>query len=539
MRNPLDVKTPMFKDVKALVPVRNKQLASYLKVLGKSQDRVIFDDKALEIILDPEICRNKKLVDYVRETANRLDYAQSRKDAQQIVKGIERFSHVHVRDKSLDPVVSRAIDEISAEFPSSILKPLCYQTDDDIKTAVPKLSTHAGLLGVLSGKPKKYMHMDGIFNRYCRYLKEGTKKGYLGRDVVVSYRTQNSSLFDVDGNLKSEDKLPPASKTRTVMMMCLLFIILERRWQLPFQNLIEGYDWYAGGKEYGQLSEIVARLSRYEDWQGRPHWLVIDYSAYDQTIPGWLIRSVFQRIIKPRFVMNGNDERMFDMMVEAIIRKNIWSPDGRLIHADDGNPSGSMWTQIIGTLCNYVMIRAYMISRKINCKGMTIMGDDNLISTKQRINRSDLSRYLETMFGVEVNPKKCSDDSEMKYPEFLSTVWKPQGRWRSPQTLLLKLMFPERRRDYPSGKCDPTGVVLSYILAYPEGMKEIINVEAFLDKYSLKAAKWLALELKEGKYKERLLYKTLLSRTEVQQFDPDDLSKRIVLEVKNRTGAAA
>lgn len=455
-------------------PQHMKRLASYVKNLAKDSDEVLFDDKVLEVIL--KYSRDPERVEEVRRKLNEIGYAQSRKEAAQLDSQIEKFCQDHVKSAISLPNYAQAIKEIEGEFSQFQLSALSYSSDADMLDALPKKATHAGSMYLETGLRTKVENMVGIFSRFGAEVKKAKETGSFNKLVLLGVRTQNSSPFKDSGKLKEAKDLPKRSKTRMVSMIHLIVILAERMFQKPLQDKVLKFkSWYAGGKTPSELRKEVHRLQYNYD-----RWISLDYSGFDNSLPGWLIRDAFT-ILRSAF-KNQVDDSLWNLIVHDFVNKTFVNTKGELRRAHNGVPSGSMFTQIIDSLCNRMMIVTYLKSRGITDYGMIIMGDDNVLAFDGFIDLKDMSEFLNRTFGVEMNAIKTTQGTKNDCISFLSREWRDQGEWRQPNTLITKMLFPERFRTY-NDESTPMDVVFSYILTYPLGMTEIINIRKFLTEY--------------------------------------------------------
>lgn len=364
-----------------------------------------------------------------------------------------------------------ALEDLKSYFRRFKLRPISYSSDDDIRNFLPKTDTHSGSYYLLTGNRSKGDNMEGIFKTFSQAKRKALEVGSFQQPVLISFRTQASGEFnDLTGD-KTNDF---SRKLRVVSMISLLSIVNEMQFSVPFQRLMANWNKYAGGKND---HDIMSRL-----WYLRgtyDYYVSIDYSAFDQTISAWLLEDAFS-IIRECFILDDEEESLFNIMVQDLIHKDFILSEG-VLHSDRGLPSGSMFTNIIDSIVNALVITTYLYSNHL--KGdMITMGDDNIIYTKEKIDLSNLETYIRKNFGMDVSAKKSSEGTKYDDPEFLSRFWTKGGVWRQPNIVLSRMMFPERFRRYkdPNIDCTPEEVLYAYILTYPLGMYKILCVGDFL-----------------------------------------------------------
>lgn len=374
----------------------------------------------------------------------------------------------------------KSLKDMISLVESCHLKPEQYESDDDILQAIPKVDTHSGYTFVETGVKRKGNNIDGLCRKHKvrkRQIRKGEK--IVLRPILIGFRTQASGEYNDDGSQTGVCK----HKTRVVSMFDLLDIVDELQFSNPFQKWMNMQEFYAGGKDNETVGMIISNNSVHF-----PKFLSIDYSSYDQTISSWLIEDAFS-VVRAAFDLNVGQEKDFDAMVYRFIHKDFVLNEG-ILHSEKGVPSGSMFTQIIDTIVNLLVVNTYFNSiHKVN--RMIAMGDDNAIFCDRDVNIEMLASYLQKNFGLIVKTDDKSNEgfTAKDRVKFLSSYWTPGGRWRHPNQLISRMLFPERWRDY-RGEIKPEHVLFAYILAYKAGMAQLINVDKFLREHPISTA-WI------------------------------------------------
>jgi hypothetical protein len=192
--------------------------------------------------------------------------------------------------------------------------------------------------------------------------------------------------------------------------------------------------------------------------------------------------------------------RELDWICYQFINSWIVLPGGRVEQKHRGIPSGSNFTQVVGSMCNALVILTYLASRakgasieekiryverelsfpscswlRPNDFTMFIMGDDNLLFHRSEINLTDLNKYVNRVFGMVMHPDKVDDYRHSgKYPKYLKRVWRPDGEYRNPLELAINVCHPERARKYDTYSAWHIlyGLYLTYRLAFPASLSE-------------------------------------------------------------------
>jgi hypothetical protein len=461
-----------------------KRLSNYRRGLGLERDPGIFDDRVRDVLRRYEKSSCRGLVNEVNKTVdakiddNGRHFSRSYYDPREIEKALERFQSQHVPSRRWNPAYQEAKRGLVQWAKLQNAKMLRWDSDRDIIQALPKRDTHSGFTFVESGRKSKGENMVDVKRGLDQFVSKAKASGCIGRPMLIGSRTQGNAGINDDGTYSEGFKL----KTRLVLMVDLYQILCELRFSKPVQEIFAQWREYAGGKSRNEQAIII------NDMRSNYSYAVsLDYSSYDQSLPSWLIEDAFD-IIKVMFRNDWSfDEELWNLMVAAFIHKDIIWKDG-VVHCDHGVPSGSMWTQIIDSLCNKLMIETAFNVIRGGRHQCFIMGDDNLIYHTADCNVDRLLEVVQYMFGVTVNKTKSAKFIKFQDPEFLSCYWRRNGeQWRQPKVLIDHLLWPERHRNYV-GKATPELVVYSYILCYRAGMKEFLDIERFLMDNELREA---------------------------------------------------
>lgn len=443
---------------------------------GRVKAEPLFDDKTRDVLCKYELKQGE--IDREVKYLDSIKYGGVM-NSSELIQQIERFQADHVPSFRWNQNYKRALRRVQELTTPTIqrLKILKYRSDEDIKNALPKPDAHSGFEFIVTGLKEKGMYIEGARDHFEEELNHARMNGSFGKPIITLHRLQCSGAYDAEGNRTGECK----KKTRLVSAVDIWTIIAELMWAKPFQWHMAHLPWYAAGKQPHDIrSNIWTARNRHK------FWVSLDYSKFDQSLVSWLIRDAFE-IIWNCFEECENWRWLWDIIVNDFINKAFIGPEGKLFYAENGVPSGSMFTQIIDSICNLIMVHTYLYSldrkKKIDedfvCR---ICGDDNLIFLNFELDFEDLEGYFKRNFGVECNASKCDRGSRDDDPTFLSRTWRVQGEWRQPKELIAKMLYPERFRPYYSNpQLSAEAIVYSYILAFPLGMKELIDVDRFME----------------------------------------------------------
>lgn len=355
------------------------------------------------------------------------------------------------------------------------LRKLDLEKENDVERAFSNKKASAG--AVAPGK-QKHEVMDIIVDTAKWMLENPEAPGI----PALCFERSQISNFIVDGKIDSTNI---KHKTRLVWCIDAATVLVEAMFARPLMDeTFKSVKQYAGGKPDEDISLELRKWNKY-------FWLCLDFSQFDGTIPSWLIKDMFT-ILKQYF--DKKHWWILDWICDKFINTTIIMPDGRIYQKHKGIPSGSYFTQIIGSMCNMQMILTYMYSlhgekiheemnmfdkrlsrnKKYYC--FMVMGDDNIVFTRTRINKKHLSTYMAHNFGVKVHPDKCDEGNHNSDPVFLKRRWTRDGAKRDLLEFLVQAVHPERRRDYDT--YSEWHILYGYFLTYSGTMKDFITREA-------------------------------------------------------------
>jgi hypothetical protein len=424
------------------------------------------------------MARDPEFVREVHRYLSSIGYNQSKYEYSKLEAQVYNFSPNNsemVRPKygGWKKTLDKAVKDFKQELSGWKLRMLEYGRKDDIQAWIPRDDAHAGWSFIETGLRHKGDYRGDLLQTFNAKLEQAKKDGSFNTIIIPGSRTQTNPSYDPDTGEKLNEYKP---KTRLVSMIDVFLVLCETMFAGPLQIWFGKQDWYAGGKNDDGIYSVLNRYQR----RHLKKWISLDYSKYDQSIPGWLIFIAFD-VLEAAFDKSlGWDEDAWRIVKNDFVHKVFLIGDNTLVESHDGVPSGSMFTQIIDTVVNRLMIMAYFNSLGIDKSqySMIIMGDDNLIYLSVEVKKGDILSYIKRNFGVDGNETKSAEKSCDNPPEFLSRTWTSRGVWRLPEILIGKLIFPENYRRYT--KSDPAEyrrqrlmIIHCYINDFPLGMEWI------------------------------------------------------------------
>lgn len=409
-----------------------------------------------------------------------------KRDVTMVQDAVKRFAAPHVPNSIYRSEYREMLEEVQREIkPKHWLMSIRFDTVAKLREFLSNPRASAGVLACYSTiKKKKDVTTKKMLDMLYELERQAVENGTMNEPTIIGIRLQASMPLDEFGNIafrQDEDGsmvLDFKFKTRLVNMVSMPRIMQELHYSPEVQITFGGFSWYAGGKRPDELFQIICNnRMKFKRWDS------LDYSAYDQSLPGWFIHDAFN-IIKGWFKFNDEyDERRWDIMVKDFIHKGLVSDKaGNITRVHDGVESGSMFTQIIDTLCNYMMVTYYCIlkSKKMGKDCIcNICGDDNIVFHNGWFNGTDYLNVIRKVFGVKGNPTKSKLNQHQSVdPEYLSRSWKWNGVYRYWKELLIKLIFHEKYRQYTE-EVTPELIFKAFVECYPLGMDEGFDVVRF------------------------------------------------------------
>ena len=389
-------------------------------------------------------------------------------DPATVVERYEDFVSKDTKPMNGRPNFEKACKDIAGLMGDSKLEALKLDKNLSIERVFTNKKASAG--SIYPGKKKDEI-WDLIFEVAVWYKTEKPKDNPF--PTLPFARAQISGFLDEQGNLT-----PEATKHKQRLVWCInaSVVLVEALYARPMMDeVLPRISQYAGGKA---PREIRRKLRR---WGTSWSWVCLDYSKYDSTVPKWIIKRVFEMI---KGLFDEKEHSTIDWICYEFIHTKIIMPDGTIKQKCKGIPSGSYFTQIVGSLVNMLMIRTWQyslygdrIDSYTTVDGIIsfmVMGDDNIVFMAEEINRKKLSSYLKKNFGVIVHGEKCDYGTCFDDPVFLKRTWMENGEWRDPLELFINMCHPERFRKYDTYQ--PIHILYGYYLAYSEAIRPFFNL---------------------------------------------------------------
>lgn len=183
--------------------------------------------------------------------------------------------------------------------------------------------------------------------------------------------------------------------------------------------------------------------------------LSLDFSAYDTSIPPWLILEVYKMfesyINFSAYDYHGKPDpektrKLFWRLARECIDTRFRMPDGYEFQKRGGVDSGSFDFQLIECICTWIMIRYAL--RKLGFKDLFLstLGDDSitLLEGVKEPSLADIARVILDVFGVTVNIEKSHIARSMDKAKFLGRYCRSGTPQRETADVILAALLPSR-----------------------------------------------------------------------------------------------
>lgn len=226
-------------------------------------------------------------------------------------------------------------------------------------------------------------------------------------------------------------------KTRLVWGYPLSMTLIEAMYARPLINkFLDSRTPIAFGE---RKFEVAARINRFQQL-GVTY--SVDYSKFDSTLSYKMIKIAFD-ILKTHF--DCVDEHEWSTIFRYFIKTSIIMPDGNIYVKSHGVPSGSYFTQLVGSICNYIALQYIAIrltSHDIPAKDTMVLGDDSLFGLSEWFSLEEVSK-LASELGLVVNAGKSRRARRGEDLHFLGHDWHGGLADRPVDEVAKRVVFPE------------------------------------------------------------------------------------------------
>jgi len=264
---------------------------------------------------------------------------------------------------------------------------------------------------------------------------------------------------------------PSKEKVRPVWGYPTEVIVEEGRFFYPIIEHILGLSHdhcYAGGLEMATggmayIEQAVQQCLR----PGFSKFVMLDWSSFDTRVPAWLIRDIFDilaEFIDFEHVRDSEgrvwhvnpvqSRRRWAKLIRYFINTPIRLPNGERYMKASGVPSGSMFTNLIDTLCNAAVCRFTSFHTTGHFPMHDLyMGDDGNLCCQGIVNLDDWAHLANSVFGFVLSVDKSWTTANPDNVHFLGFYNRNGLPKRSNEFLVASFVYPERTVRDPIESC--------------------------------------------------------------------------------------
>lgn len=237
----------------------------------------------------------------------------------------------------------------------------------------------------------------------------------------------------------------------------------------------------------GAISERRYTMRKYSDDDKFNTKFSIDYSGYDASLGTQMIGIAFQ-ILSSMLRLSDKEQRVWERVQTFFATSPFLAPDGKVYKGRRGSvPSGSMFTQLVDTLCNAVAIEYAMICEKVRKYRYLVYGDDSWtivnIGEEPRVFLKKIEQHVRSL-GLKMNVDKTVYAAPSVPIVFCGHYDIKRGR--PLQDAIDKLVYPER----PSRDLTTREGLCERVVAYMADADLLILNAVFLSYYYNQSVEW-------------------------------------------------
>lgn len=260
------------------------------------------------------------------------------------------------------------------------------------------------------------------------------------------------------GHLSTEEE----SKSRPVWVYPYEVSILEAKWAVPFYEHLEKNvpTVHFGERAMPRLAQMMMGGLNTHDESAE---ITTDWSSFDATIPCWLINTAFE-IIWDSFdnqfayhegaavyggpVMEEKNRLLFHWVKEYFLKTKIMLPDGTCVRKEHGIPSGSFFTQAVGSIVNFIVIEFMNSYFNWHARRIRVLGDDCSflvpLYNPRKVDPQQIRALAWFCFGLVLKLGKLRIATDQSKRSFLGYHVEGNRFTRSDREWLLLVLHPER-----------------------------------------------------------------------------------------------
>lgn len=261
-------------------------------------------------------------------------------------------------------------------------------------------------------------------------------------------------------------------KVRNVWGEAFHYVLLEGLFADPLiQHFMDRTTFYFIGKDpLLAVPALIQEILSYTDYVYQ-----LDWSAFDSSVQEWEIRFAFHCLEQLLVYPSKVEKQIWHFVKELFIYRKIACPDQKVRLKTLGIPSGSCFTNIIGSIVNYVRIQFLFLKLTHQPAVAYTHGDDSLagVDATQYIQLSILQAECD-QYNWQLNGLKSLISTVAEQTVFLSRTVKEGQNFRDTLTCLRMLKYPE----YPV-PCGSISTLRAFSIAKDSGLSSALLTQIY------------------------------------------------------------
>lgn len=236
----------------------------------------------------------------------------------------------------------------------------------------------------------------------------------------------------------------PATVTFGEAVFALPLIEGYNDMQSKFRPIAFGYETFKGG-----ALRTKHRFQRFYPCD----YIGLDFKKFDKTVPAWLIKIAFDILMMNINFIEYKDHgvadarrmhHMFRVIVNYFINTTIRLATGKRFRKTSGIASGSYFTQLIGSICNCIILYYVSLKQHGTLPNDDIyLGDDSFLVSSQRWNLESVTNLVKDVFNMNINVEKSMISPYIDELKFLGYKINHGLAKKESEDLYAALLFPE------------------------------------------------------------------------------------------------
>jgi hypothetical protein len=366
----------------------------------------------------------------VSKIINRRGYQPTLTLEEGILDRISSAGFSHLVEKDLDKLITtNALRQAVLKSKKVVTKPTLTNIN-----YMELYNATARVIKACRFPRKKFTPLEGMFafeNCVNKSASSGyplfKPKGQIRHAVLAEYRLYQRldpmehlfkypSTASFRAQLRGSEKIDV--KLRVMYPITAVITLMETIFVKPFVDHFTNIDtFYSIGRTGGQIGAILK-----SNFKGKKKIVSLDVESFDQYMPNDVLICAFY-ILRRQLSLTAISERQFNFVVQyfmqSIVAYKVGKQRPQLYIKEHGIPSGSGFTNLIGTLSHAIIIE--YLSPGLLSRNAQICSDDNIFSYND--NEEYLFESYKSVFGLTVSKTKTTVTNDPTNIKYLGFKW--------------------------------------------------------------------------------------------------------------------